>query len=108
MFLSFFNEAQRGGPQWNHATQIVAMNRTEALDAPRAAIREGRVSLPRRTPLVDEFARHLAADAKVLDEDEQTGAKKYRYVRTGTDHFSLALTYAWATTYAPVIRGVAV
>ncbi len=69
VFLSFFNEAQRGGPQWNHATQIVAMNRTEALDAPRAAIREGRVSLPRRTPLVEELARHLAADAKVLDED---------------------------------------
>jgi hypothetical protein len=42
----------------------------------------------------EEFARHLAADAKVLDEDPETGAKKYRYVRTGEDHYSLACTYA--------------
>jgi hypothetical protein len=31
---------------------------------------------------------------KVLDEDEETGAKKYRYVRTGEDHYSMAFTYA--------------
>ena len=41
------------------------------------------------------FARHMAANAKVLDEDQATGAKKYRYFRTGEDHFSLAFTYAW-------------
>ncbi len=40
----------------------------------------------------------MAADAKVLDEDEETGAKKYRYIRTGEDHFSLAFTYAWMAT----------
>ena len=37
----------------------------------------------------------MAADAKILDEDEDTGAKRYRYIRTGEDHFSLAFTYAW-------------
>ena len=40
-----------------------------------------------------------ACDAKVLDEDEETGIKKYRYIRTGTNHFSLAFTYdciAWS------------
>jgi hypothetical protein len=37
----------------------------------------------------------MAADARILDEDEETGAKKYRQVRTGPDHFSLAFTYAW-------------
>lgn len=36
----------------------------------------------------------MAADAKVLEEDEDTGAKKYRYIRTSPDHFSLAFTYA--------------
>ena len=42
----------------------------------------------------------MAADARILDEDPDTGAKKFRYVRTGEDHFSLAFTYAWiaATT----------
>jgi hypothetical protein len=42
-----------------------------------------------------EFAQHMAADAKILDEDEETGAQKFRYIRTGPDHFSLAFTYAW-------------
>ena len=37
----------------------------------------------------------MAADAKILDEDPDTGAQKYRYIRTGPDHFSLAFTYAW-------------
>ena len=32
---------------------------------------------------------------KILQEDEETGAKRYKYVRTGEDHFSLAFTYAW-------------
>jgi len=40
-------------------------------------------------------AGSMAADVKVLNEDEETGAKKYRYVRVGEDHFSLAFTYAW-------------
>ena len=35
------------------------------------------------------------AFAKVLDEDEDTGIKRYRYIRTGENHFSMAFTYAW-------------
>ena len=59
--------------------------------------REHRVLLvlPRQEPVVESFARHMAADAKILDEDEETGAKRFRYIRTGEDHFSLAFTYAW-------------
>ena len=78
--------------------RIVRENRTEALDASRAAVQDGKLVLPRRDPIVEKFAARLAADAKVLDEDEETGAKKYRYIRTGEDHFSLAFTYAWMAT----------
>ncbi len=95
VFMCFFNEHQRGEMKWDREAHTVQVNRTEALDASRAAIRDKRVVLPRRVPIVEIFARHMAADAKVLDEDEETGAKKYRYVRTGEDHFSLAFTYAW-------------
>ena len=42
---------------------------------------------------VQEFAEHLAADVKQLIEDEDTGAKSFRYVKTGTNHYSLAFTY---------------
>ena len=44
--------------------------------------------------------RHGVADINQLVEDEATGQKSYRYVRTGTDHYSLAFTYdciAWST-----------
>ncbi len=100
VFMSFFNENQRGAPKWDAATQQVVVNRTEALDMSRAAVREKRLVLPRRDRLVEEFAQHLTCDAKVLDEDEETGIKKYRYIRTGTNHFSMGFTYAWmaATT----------
>jgi hypothetical protein len=95
IYLNFFNENQRGQAKWDGRETKVEVNRTEALDASRAVIRDKGVMLPRRLPLVEEFARHMAADAKVLDENPETGAMKYRYVRTGADHFSLAFTYAW-------------
>jgi hypothetical protein len=95
VFMNFFNEHQRGAADWDHMTGIVKVNRTEALDASRDAVRLQRLILPRQTPIVAEFARHMTADAKVLDEDPDTGAQKYRYIKTGTNHFSLAFTYAW-------------
>ncbi len=90
--MNYFLESQRGTYQWDHE-QIVQENRTEALDASRQAIRDRRVVLPRGGPVVQEFAEHLAADAKRLVEDEETGARSFRYVKTGTNHFSLAFTY---------------
>jgi hypothetical protein len=104
VFLNFFNESQRGSSKWDRESMTVQVNRTEALDASRAAVRERQVVLPRRQPIVEEFARHMAADAKVLEENEETGAKRYKYVRTGPDHYSLAFTYAWLAASAPVRR----
>ena len=47
----------------------------------------------------------MACDVKQLSEDEDTGAKAFRYVRTGTDHYSLAFTYdciAWSNEQSSV------
>jgi len=105
VFMNFFNEHQRGSANWDRPNSMVQVNRTEALDASRAAIRERKIVLPRRGPMVDLFARHMAADAKILDEDAETGAKKYRYVRIGEDHLSLAFTYAWMAACDQYLRG---
>jgi hypothetical protein len=94
-FMCFFNDSQRGAPAWNLPGQTVLVNRTEALDASRAAVRDKTLLLPRAVPLVQQFAAHMTADAKVLEEDEATGAKKFRYLKTGENHFSFAFTYAW-------------
>jgi hypothetical protein len=98
--LCFFQEGQRGAPNWDSKTHQVVVNRTEALDASRTAVREKLVVLPRRDRLVEKFAQHMTCDAKVLDEDEETGIKKFRYVKTGENHFSLAFTYAWLASQA--------
>jgi hypothetical protein len=108
VYLNFFNEHQRGSAAWNHRERIVQINRTEALDASRAAVRDKRVKLPRRDRLVEQFAQQMTADAKVLDEDEETGVKRYRYIKTGTNHFSLAFTYAWMAADQVYISGPAV
>jgi hypothetical protein len=95
VWLCYFNENQKGSAKWDHQQHIVQVNRTEALDAAKRGIRDEEVVLPRRVPLLETFAEHLACDAKKLIEDEETGAKSYRYVRTGTNHYSLAFTYDW-------------
>jgi hypothetical protein len=97
--MNYFNESQKGAYRWDEKEYVVQENRTEALDASRKAIRDGLVVLPRRSPLVEELAAHLAANAKRLHEDPETGSQVYRYIRTGADHFSLAFTYdciAWS------------
>lgn len=95
VWMNYFNENQKGSYKWDSEQHIVSVNRTEALDAAKKGIRDGDVVLPRRSPLLDEFADHLAADAKKLDEDPQTGSKSYKYIRAGTNHYSLAFTYDW-------------
>lgn len=105
-FMSFFNEHQRGEAKWDYDSRTVQVNRTEALDASRMAVRERHVILPRRVPIVEVFAEHLAANAKVLEEDAETGAKRFKYIRTAPDHFSLAFTYTWmAATHMGGHRG---
>jgi len=74
---------------------------TGAPDASRAAIRRRRVVFPRRTTIVDLFAHHLTQDARILEEDPATGTQSYKYIRTGENHFSLALTYPWLSASDP-------
>jgi hypothetical protein len=93
VYLNYFVESQRGSYNWNLDEFIVRENRTEAMDASRQIVRDRQVVLPRGGKVIQEFAQHLAADVKQLIEDEDTGAQTYRYVRTATNHFSLAFTY---------------
>ena len=95
VYLNYFVESQRGAPKWDGKELSVTINRTDALDASRTVIRDRTVSLPPPSPTVRTFAEHMARDAKQLIEDPDTGAQKYRYVKSsGPNHYSLAFTYA--------------
>jgi len=93
VFMNFFNVHQKGADAWDVRQLKVQENRTEALDFSRRIIREKQRVLPRRNRMVEEFARHLCADAKQLVENEETGAQVYRYLKTGENHFDFAFTY---------------
>ena len=72
---------------------IVSCNRTESLDASHREIMEQALVLPKECGITREFAQHLHNVAKRLEEDEETGSKRYVYVKLGADHFRHAFNY---------------
>jgi len=104
VFLSYFSDTQKGSYRWDEQQMIVNSNRTEALDASHKEIQGKQLALPRQDlDIVQTFARHCNAIAKKLEEDEETGSKKYVYIRLKPqDHFRLANCYeAMARQSAP-------
>jgi hypothetical protein len=101
VYLNFYNEHQKGTYKWNDGDLTVSCNRTESLDASQAQILgaagdltgSSKVVIPRRSEIVEEFAKHLHNVAKRLEEDEETGSKRYVYVKLGPDHFRHAFNY---------------
>jgi hypothetical protein len=93
VFLSYYSEHQKSGYKWNDGDLTVHSNRTESLDGSHVEIQFARISLPRESDMLREFAEHCANTAKKLEEDEQTGSKRYVYVRLGPDHFRHAFNY---------------
>jgi len=102
VFVCYYNEHQKGGYKWNHKDLTVQCNRTESLDASHKEIAESTLILPSESEIVQTFAQHLHNVAKKLEEDEETGSKRYVYVKLGVDHFRHALNYeAMARHSAP-------
>ena len=93
VYLNYYNQFQKGKYAWNEKEYIVKCNRTESLDASHREIMESLIMLPRECEIVKEFAQHLHNVAKKLEEDEETGSKRYVYVKLGADHFRHAFSY---------------
>jgi hypothetical protein len=91
--LNYYNENQKGHYAWNDRKLIVQCNRTESLDASHKEIMDGSIVLPKECEITQEFALHLHNVAKKLEEDEETGSKRYVYVKLGADHFRHAFNY---------------
>lgn len=93
VFLNYYNEHQKGSYAWNEKELIVSCNRTESLDASHKEVVERDLVLPKDCEIVQEFSQHLHNVAKKLEEDEDTGSKRYVYVKLGPDHFRHAFNY---------------
>jgi hypothetical protein len=93
VFMNFYRDFQKGKYKWDEEDWTVTCNRTESLDASHNMILMGEMILPQRNEVVEEFAGHLHNTAKKLEEDEDSGSKRYVYVRLGLDHFRHSLNY---------------
>jgi len=102
VFLNYYNKHQKGSYAWNEKELIVSCNRTESLDASHKEVMDQSIILPKECEIIREFAKHLHNVAKKLEEDEETGSKRYVYVKLGVDHFRHAFNYeAMARQNAP-------
>ncbi len=93
VFLNYYNEHQKGSYAWNEKELIVSCNRTESLDASHNEIMKGQIILPKECDVVREFAQHLHNTAKKIEENKDTGSKRYIYVKLGPDHYRHAFNY---------------
>ncbi len=102
VYLNYYNIHQKGSYAWNERDHIVSCNRTESLDASHKEVQGNAIVIPRHCDIVQTFAEHLHNVAKKLEEDEETGAKRYNYLKLGEDHFRHAFNYeAMARQNAP-------
>ena len=93
IFISYYNEHQKGNYKWNEEDRTVQSNRTESLDASHIEIQTPAVILPALNDATKTFARQLHNIAKKLEEDPETGSRRYVYIRLGTDHYRHAYNY---------------
>jgi len=93
IYMNYYNHHQKGSYAWNEKEFIVSCNRTESLDASHREIINQEIILPRSSDIVEEFAKHMHNVAKKLEENEETGSKRYVYVKLGPDHFRHAFNY---------------
>lgn len=93
IYLNYYNEHQKGHYAWNEKELTVSCNRTESLDASHREILDQSIALPMECEITREFAQHLHNVAKKLQENEETGSKRYVYIKLGPDHFRHAFNY---------------
>jgi hypothetical protein len=93
VYLNYYNQHQKGHYSWNDKELIVSCNRTESLDSSHKEIMDASIVFPKECEITRQFAKHLHNVAKKLQEDEDTGSKRYIYVKLGADHFRHAFNY---------------
>ena len=72
---------------------IYSLLRTQMFDKTHHWIKNQQLVLPRRCDEIDVFAEQVCNCAKVLEEDEETGDRTYRYQKLGDEHYRSALNY---------------
>ena len=96
VFVHFYNPHQKGSYRWDEKDYVAQSNRTESLDASHKEIMDEDIILPKQCEMTEEFAKQMSNVAKRLEEDPETGSKRYVYVKLSSgagDHFRHAFNY---------------
>ena len=94
VFLADYVDSVVMGPVWDEKKKLVKVKRTQICDATHDLVTSsGLLILPRRSDELDIFAKQMSNIAKVLQEDQETGSREYRYRKLGEDHYRHALNY---------------
>jgi len=109
IFLCRYSDHMPGGPQWDAKEKIVKVNRTDWCDTVHSMVVQERISLPRRTPVIEQYARQMTNAAKKLITNPETGSSRYTYKKLsgGDDYFHATLYFLLAChRTAPVRSGI--
>ena len=97
VFACDYVERKTGQASWDEKDGFVKVNRTEICDATHElVVNPGRLQLPRRCKEMEDYVKEMCNIVKILEEDEITGAKEYRYRGLGSgrpDHYRHATNY---------------
>jgi len=88
-----YKDKQGGFCRTDDKAGVYSLLRNQIFDKTHAWIKNQEVELPRRCTELDEFAKQMCNCAKVLEEDEETGDRTYRYVKLGDDHYRSAMNF---------------
>ncbi|NIO20947.1 MAG: hypothetical protein GTN76_09455 [Candidatus Aenigmarchaeota archaeon] len=93
IFLAYYVDSQFNWV-WDENAKVVKINRLEIHDAVHELFQKpGALILPRRNAEIEKFSKQVCNLVKVLQEDPETGAKTFKYLKTGEDHGRHSLAY---------------
>lgn len=97
VFGSEYRDKQRNLLKTDDESGIYVVSRTEMMDKTHNWVKSGKLEIPRKCEEVKVFAKEVCNTAKVLDTNEKTGDRIYRYRPIGdkAEHYRHTLNYLW-------------
>lgn len=93
VFLCYYQDSLQKELRLDEEQGIIAVNRTEICDETHYLYSKMQILIPRKTPEIEVYAEEMCNIAKVLEEDEFTKSRKYKYKSLGPDHYRHATNY---------------
>ena len=116
IFGSEYRDKQRNLLKTDEEGGVYSVSRTEMMDKSHSWIMSGKLELPRKCEEVKTFAKEVCNTAKVLETNERTGDRIYRYRPVGdkVEHYRHTLNYLmlallnlydYDVSFVPVLAG---